>query len=517
MGLGPYPDVSIADARVKADRARQHRDDGYDPIQVRDKNTYRSDNVFREWSVLYIATNADQKNWTPGRKQQQERWLAKYVYPSIGKLPIAKIETWAVYNIVSPLWKINPTVAADMRGLIERIWDFAAVLTEWEGANPARWRGRLDKLLISPTKVRPVRNHPSVAYSAIALFYAQVCQRTSVSRVAIAVIILTGTRTNMATGARREEFDLENKIWTIPGNRVKGIRNDFRVPLSDAVIVLLDLLNIRDLGPTQFVFPGRKSGRPLSRGSLLSTLKTIDSRYTVHGFRSTLRTWGFEYKEKDFRQDIVEMALAHLTKVAKASGVSSVEVWRAYQRGDALEKRRKLMDAWAVFVTGAPDTGSAITTAEAMLAPQTLGSGQFPAILESLRLPVLRIEVHKTQSGREHGALPGPMGHTDLTDAEWAMVEPLLRSGRVRDARRIVNGILWMQRTERGFGDIPKVYGKRWATYYNQFMKWRSSGVWKRIIEALDHSSAKSEVVDPDELDYLQRDAKYQEENSALR
>ena len=313
-----------------------------------------------------------------------------------------------------------------------------------------------------------------------------------VSRIALALIILTGVREDMAAQARRKEFDLETKIWRIPKGRVKGIHGEFRVPLVDEVIVLLDQLNIRKLGPDEFVFPGQKANQPITGFAILGTLKRIDQRYTVHGFRSTLRTWGYEYEEEDFRQDIVEMALAHLTKAAKASGATSLEVWRAYQHGDALEKRRVLMEKWAKFVTAPKGDYKAPPPALRRDYHRVAASVQPP------RQAVVPIDngykVREVRSSRECAVPSDPIGHADLTDPEWAAIEPLLSSSR-GDERQIINGILWMQRSQRGFGEIPDVYGKRWTTYYKRFTEWRTSGVWRRILGVLDHSSSKSNAI----------------------
>jgi len=145
MGLGSYPVVSIAKARTKTKEQRERLGDGRDPIQARNTDELNAVSTFRDWSIQFIADRG--KNWNPKHRHQQERRLEKYAYPSMGALTIKEIDTRKVKQLLSPLWDTKTKTAKMLRSLIERVWDYAAVLSEWEGSNPARWRGRLDKVL----------------------------------------------------------------------------------------------------------------------------------------------------------------------------------------------------------------------------------------------------------------------------------------------------------------------------------------------------------------------------------
>lgn len=427
MGLGSYPDVSIAKARTKRDEAHQHLIDGRDPIFARDNDKLNAGTTFRDWSEKFIKERG--QRWCDKHKALSRSELKTYAYPWIGSLTIQEIDTRKVFEILSPIWYIKTPTAKSLRSLIERIWDFAAVLTKWVGNNPARWRGNLDKLLDRPAQVHTVKSFPSVPYEEITGIFTEARQRKSVSRKTLAVMILTVPRDIMALPARRKEFDLEKKVWTIPGARVKGIRDDFRQPLSDPVIAILEELNIRNLGPNDIVFPGQKPGSHITNGGILACLQRIDPRYTVHGLRATLRTWGWEYEKKNFRQDIVEMALAHVTKAAKAAGATSLEVWRAYQRGDALEKRRELMDEWANFVTGRETSSAATANRSMTLAPSSnygqikmmlgvLGASFSPAKrIEGIALPEMSVF---SVSPKELAVEQNIDGTVEPTDAEGA-------------------------------------------------------------------------------------------------
>jgi integrase len=153
---------------------------------------------------------------------------------------------------------------------------------------------------------------------------------------ALELLILTAGRTGEVLGARWNEFDLSKAIWTIPAQRMKGGR-EHRVPLSAVGADILEGMQPLRLG--DHVFPGAKKDRPLSNMAMLMLLRRMGREdLTVHGFRSTFRDWAAE--RTGFPNEVVEMALAHAV---------SGKVEAAYRRGDLFDKRRKLMEAWAVY------------------------------------------------------------------------------------------------------------------------------------------------------------------------
>ena len=192
------------------------------------------------------------------------------------------------------------------------------------GENPARWKGHLEALLPAPTKVHRVEHYAALPYDQIGIFLADLRKRG------------TATRTGETLKAQWEEIDLGNAVWTIPADRMK-MSKAHRVPLSTPALVILNAMAAARTG--DFVFPGRKTSKSLSKEMLLLRLEHMGrTDLTVHGFRSTFRDWIAE--RTNFPREVAEMCLAH--------DVGN-QVEAAYRRGDLFEKRRQVMDAWARY------------------------------------------------------------------------------------------------------------------------------------------------------------------------
>jgi integrase len=152
--------------------------------------------------------------------------------------------------------------------------------------------------------------------------------------------ILTAVRPSEAREAPWGEFNLLDKIWTVPPERMKG-RREHRVPLSDRALAILEKMQAHRQGDDSFVFPGDKAGQPLSDGAVSRLLNRMGhADITPHGFRSTFRDWAEE--RTNFSTNVIEKALAH----AVADKVEA-----AYRRGDLFDNRRRLMGEWARYVT----------------------------------------------------------------------------------------------------------------------------------------------------------------------
>jgi integrase len=205
-----------------------------------------------------------------------------------------------------------------------------------KGENPARWRGHLDKLLPARSKVRKVEHHPALPYDELADFVAALRNHDGVASRALEFLILTAARTGEVIGARWDEVDLEEKIWVLPAARMKAGR-EHRVPLSGAALTVLE--QMKEVRESDFLFPGGKNGKPLSNMAMLAVLKRMErGDLTAHGFRSSFRDWAAERTK--FPPEVAEMALAHTV---------GDKVEAAYRRGDLLQKRRQIMEAWARF------------------------------------------------------------------------------------------------------------------------------------------------------------------------
>jgi integrase len=263
-------------------------------------------------------------------------------------MPIDAIQTSDVLSVLTPMWKDKSDAASRLRAKIERVLDAARAKGLRAGENPARWRGHLNKLLPKPQKL--TRGHMrALPYSAVPAFVSELRKRQSAVALALEFTILNASRAGEVFGAKWSEIDRTERVWIIPGHRMKGGR-EHRVPLSARSLEILDAVEI--LKNSEYVFPGEKRGRPLSPASLRALLYRMDIATSVHGFRSSFRDWAGEATA--FPREIAEAALAH---------VVGDETERAYRRGDALEKRRKLMDAWAGFLANTKAGGNVVALA----------------------------------------------------------------------------------------------------------------------------------------------------------
>jgi len=344
MGLGPYPDIPLAEAREKALACRKLRLDGCDPIEVR--QTGRQQKKLNEVKVMTFAECAERyiASHRPGWKNPKHaaQWpatLGSYVYPVFGSLPVHAVDVGLVMKAVEPIWTAKPETASRVRGRIESVLDWATARGYRQGENPARWRGHLENLLPARSKVQRVEHHAALPYAEIGAFMVELRARESIAACALAFVVLTAARTGEAIGARWNEIDLAERLWTVPAERMKAGK-EHRVPLSDVALTILDKLGKVRQG--DFVFPGAKPDKPLSQMAMAMTLRRIGrGELTVHGFRSTFRDWAAE--QTSFPAEVAEMALAH---------VVGDKVEAAYRRGDLFEKRRALAGAWAAYCAG---------------------------------------------------------------------------------------------------------------------------------------------------------------------
>jgi integrase len=351
MGIGPTHTLTLAEARERATQARKLRLDGIDPIEHKRLRVaaLKAANVrvmtFRQCADAFIASH--EAGWRSAiHRRQWTRSLDQYVHPMIGGLPVHVIDTALVMKALEPLWTTIPVTAGRLRGRIESILDWAKVRGYRTGENPARWRGHLDHLLPAPAKVRTVRHHPALPYAKIGTFMERLREETSVSAHALEFLILTAGRLGEVAGATWNEIDLRNRVWTVPGTRMKSGK-EHRVPLSTTAVALLTKL--AEVRNSDLVFFGTRPGAPLSRSAVPLIAKRLGVNIAVHGFRSTFRDWAAE--QTNFPREVAEMALAHRV---------GSDVERAYQRSDLFEKRRELMEAWAQFCAKPTASGAVV-------------------------------------------------------------------------------------------------------------------------------------------------------------
>jgi integrase len=293
MGLGSLSFVSLAQARQQAVEGKRLVIDGKDPIEERKKEKLKlqlkqSRNLtFKEIAEACIAAKAPE--WKNVKHAQQwNNSLEAYAFPILGELPISDITTDLILRALEPIWITKAETASRVRQRIETIWDYGKARNYVSGENPARLRGHLDKILSKTVKVKRVRHFPALPYEDIGNFLKELRQRKGYSALALEFLILTAARTSEIIGAKWAEIDLEKKIWTIPGTRMK-VGKEHRVPLcSRAIEILANIISNRN--PEEHVFTGWKQNTGLSNNALLALLKKMErSDITAHGFRSTFR------------------------------------------------------------------------------------------------------------------------------------------------------------------------------------------------------------------------------------
>lgn len=360
MGLGGYPEVKLAEAREAAREARKKIREGVDPIEERRQaqlalrraaalRSARAKATFADATDQFLKVRSDE--WRNAKHRQQWRsTLETYAFPRIGKKAVMDITTADVLEVLTPIWREKTETAKRLRGRIEAVLGFAhaedrkeheadrAFLFPEHWQNPARWRGLLENHLAKPSKVAKVEHHAALPYRELGDFMARLRGAAGMGARALEFAILTAARSGEARGATWDEVDLEAKVWTIPASRMKAGK-EHRVPLSGAAIALLE--RMRDdpdrLAGSPFVFTAPRGGQ-LSDMTLSAVLRRMKVDVVPHGFRSTFKDWATE--QTSFPGEMAEVALAHAIQ-------NKVEA--AYRRGDMVQKRRQLMEAWAKF------------------------------------------------------------------------------------------------------------------------------------------------------------------------
>lgn len=336
MGLGSANAVTLAKAREKAAAARALIADDKNPLEV--KRAAADVPTFGALADLMVADL--QSGWR--NPKHREQWAATLLNEAapLRPLRVDRIETADVLATLQPIWTTKPETASRVRGRIERVLDAARAKGFRSGENPARWRGHLDHLL--PKQQKLTRgHHAALPFGEVSSFIARLRARNATAALALEFVVLTAARSGEVRGATWAEIDLAAKVWSIPGARMKAGR-EHRVPLSPRALEILETMKPLTGGVADgLLFPSNNPTKGLSDAAfsaLLTRMGVARGDLTPHGFRSSFRDWAGE--SSTFPREVAEAALAHTVGDATE---------RAYRRGDALEKRRKLMNAWAAF------------------------------------------------------------------------------------------------------------------------------------------------------------------------
>jgi integrase len=344
MGIGPLHTVGLAEARQKAERARDLLRRGIDPIAHRAVVAIEAAKVqagvktFGEYADAHIDDAVKAGRWRGAKTEAGWRNTLTNHAALIRPKPLADIGVTEVLSVVRPLWGTKQETAEKLRWRIERVLDAAKVEGLRSGDNPAAWKGNLEHVLHKPDESTR-GHHEALPYKDTPAFVTRLRSTGTIAARALEFLILTAARSGETRLTVWNEFDLDAAIWTIPAARMKEHRIH-RVPLCARAVEIVRAMKKQSLN--QFVFPGTRANRPLSDmtfGKVIGAHGGGDA--VAHGFRSSFKDWASE--ETAHEGWISEAALAH------ASG-DAVE--RAYRRGEALEKRRALMNDWAAYLVG---------------------------------------------------------------------------------------------------------------------------------------------------------------------
>lgn len=341
IGLGPLRERSLNAARKLAEDMRRALAEGKDPAALVRPACDEGEGPRTFADCARELIEAKRPGWrNPKHAQQWANTLRDYAFPVIGHKAPADVTLADIKAILLPLWATKTETATRLRQRIEAVLDYAAVHGLCDNArNPARWRGVLDKVLPPPRKVTAREHHAAAPYQDVPRIMAALSAMEHTSALALRFIILTACRSGEARGARWQEIDLDAKTWTIPAARMKAAR-PHRVPLSEPALAILHSVAALRRDGVDLVFPGARDGL-LSDVAVAKTLRAIAPGVTVHGFRSSFRTWCEE--QTSYPRSVTEAALAH---------VNADKVEAAYQRSDLFERRRELMAAWGDYCTG---------------------------------------------------------------------------------------------------------------------------------------------------------------------
>ncbi|GLS21968.1 integrase [Labrys miyagiensis] len=351
MGLGGLSSVSLARARDLAKEARARVADGVNPIEERKRD--KPVPTFGAMTKIYIDSHS--ASWKNTKHRQQwENTLAQHAKLLTDK-PVDQIDVAEVLKVLQPIWSKIPETASRVRGRMEAILDAAKVSGHRTGENPATWKGNL-KHLLSSRKRLTRGHHAALPFAELPAFMERLRARPGASATQLEFLILNASRSSEVRLASWSEIEFDEKLWIIPAERMKMAR-EHRLPLSPRSMEILTAIRERQQTESQvigrqwsekghiFTQPGGTTAPSINATEML--LRRMKANVTTHGFRSSFRDWVGD--ATNFDRDLAEMQLAH--QVGDETEI-------AYRRSDALQKRRKLMEAWASYLTS--DDGSKV-------------------------------------------------------------------------------------------------------------------------------------------------------------
>ena len=336
VGLGPYPDVSLVEARERVVETRKQIRQGVDPVELKraSRRLLESKRTFRDEAMAFL----DERKGDWSNPKHQAQWLStmeRYVFPHVGSFPVKDVSGSDVRDLLVPIWQAKPETAKRVMQRIVSVLDFAHSRGHRDHEAPKRTvAAGLGK------QKRTVKHFAAMPYEQVGKLMLDLAANDTAGRLALQFVILTASRSGEVRGATWGEIDHAKSLWTLPAERMKAGR-EHKVPLSAASKRILKRAEaLRRTGkPNEVIFPGI-GAKPLSDMTLTKAMRReVDEKWTVHGFRSSFRDWAAELS--DFPDAVAEVSLAH---------VNPNKTEAAYRRTSFLEQRRKLMSAWAAYL-----------------------------------------------------------------------------------------------------------------------------------------------------------------------
>ena len=337
MGLGSVSDVSLAEARAEAAECRKLRAAGRDPFTERKASRAAAKQSMTFGEAATACFEAKQHQWRNEKHGNQWRMTLDVYAAPLHEKPVDTITTADILAILKPIWTTKPETAFRVKGRIEMVLDYARALghISEDKANVARWKGHLDKLLAQRTRLSR-GHHKAMPFAEVPEFVAKLRDIDTTGARALELIILTAARMGEVLGMTKDEIDWERRVWTVPASRIKSAR-PHRVPLVPRALEIIREASAAS--DSDYVFGGHRHGRPVSPTAVTMTLKRLEADATCHGFRSAFADWRGDATH--YPRELAEAALAHII---------GDQTEAAYRRGDALERRREMMEAWANFI-----------------------------------------------------------------------------------------------------------------------------------------------------------------------
>jgi integrase len=349
MGLGRASDYTLAEARERARLVRQQLNDGLDPIEVRRTERARKQAeqaasvTFEEASRGYIQGQL--QRWVPAHADDWITSLASWAHPVIGRMAVGQVGIEDVLRVLrqpvpgaeGDFWSARAKTAQRVRSRIELVlgWAGANGLRAPDTPNPARWKRHLEFLLPAQSKLTAPRAMPALPYSEAPAFLAALRECEGIAALALQFVLFTAVRTADVARCKISDIDLGESIWRIAGYSKTG--RPLNIPLSAPAVEIAR--QAAAIANGTLLFPS------VDGGAMLKVVYRIPGNYagrmSVHGSRAIFKTWATEATA--YERELIEVSLGHTQGNA---------VEQRYLRGDAVEKRRRLMNDWSSFLSG---------------------------------------------------------------------------------------------------------------------------------------------------------------------